>query len=149
MNQPGVGLMYLSGISDNISQIACLSQTHDGIPIGNTTAKIIFTPANKIRLYTCSFTNPIHFSSSIPSLSPQSAIALGETALDATFVPRSNIKGAEINIEYLVKEHQTAVLVYGFDLENEHKGTSWRAFVNAHTGEIEDVINHVYRTKLF
>ncbi|KAF9474444.1 hypothetical protein BDN70DRAFT_924589 [Pholiota conissans] len=110
MDQPGVGLEHQSEIVDSMEKISCVAQTHDGIPVGNTLAEIVFTKC----------------APSVPGLSLQDAIIFGEITLDATLFPSGKPNRGHITIAYCIKPDNTAALVYQFDLWNERKGTGWR-----------------------
>ncbi|KAF9486152.1 hypothetical protein BDN70DRAFT_988164 [Pholiota conissans] len=151
LDQPGTELMYLSGSKNSVwgeyeieneLYTANIGQTHDGISIRNTKAIIVFNSKHRVCYYYCNFLNPTKFAPSAPSLSPESAVALGEAAFDGTLIPSAHTSAIEV--QYYIRADKTASLVYEFSVENEIKHTSFMVVLDAHTGEVVTAANLIY-----
>ncbi|KAJ7900606.1 Fungalysin metallopeptidase-domain-containing protein [Mycena olivaceomarginata] len=133
---------FKSGYSSDIAQYAYIKQQHNNITFANAVANVAFKDG-KVVSFGNSFSKPSSFASSTATISVDAAISAAEKALDGTHnkIPTT--------LEYLVNADNTASLIHVVQVQNQHKGTWYEAFIDAHSGKfissIDLVANAAYR----
>ncbi|KIJ54535.1 hypothetical protein M422DRAFT_240602 [Sphaerobolus stellatus SS14] len=124
-----------SSFDGEAAKHAFFNQKINGIPIANAVANVAINHNNKVVTFGSNFVKPTKVSSSTPSISVASAISIAEEKLLATH------NDHPASLEFFAKDDGSVVLTHVVQvLNNDH----WfEAFVDAHSGEIVNVIDFV------
>ncbi|KAJ7100916.1 hypothetical protein B0H15DRAFT_464602 [Mycena belliarum] len=133
----GASAVYDRGYATDIVTHAYVKQTHDGIPFANAVANVTFNKADKVVAFGSSFVSPSSIAPSTPTVSIEAAIATAEAALGGTHT------GHPATLQYLTMPDGSAALVHVVQVQNDEKGTSYEAFVDAHANVLVSVTDFV------
>lgn len=128
-------LSWRSGYSHSTAEVAYFRQSYDGIEFANSVVNVAFKN-NKAVAFGSSFFTPTKVASKEPTISVESAIKTAESQLEANLFSE-----VEPKLEYLAKEDGSAVLTHVLQVQDESTFNFYEAYVNAHTGEVESVVD--------
>ncbi|KAF9004975.1 hypothetical protein BDZ89DRAFT_1145365 [Hymenopellis radicata] len=129
---------YHAGFDGEVASHAYLRQAHDGVHFANAVANVAMKD-DKIVSYGSSFVSYSSIAPSAPSITLEDAVSIAERMLDGKHTNRGP------SLQYIVKEDHAAVLAHAVHIRNATAGTSYKAFVDAHSGELVSVVDYVSR----
>ncbi|CAE7187139.1 unnamed protein product, partial [Rhizoctonia solani] len=123
-----------SGHSSDMTANEYFRQIINNIPIANAVANVALK-GDRVVSFGTSFVNPKSVAGSTPRLTEINAIANAEAALGGIYNDRP------VLLEYFVKDSHHIVLTYVVEVRNYETHEWHEAFVDAHSGEIVNVIS--------
>ncbi|KAI3613647.1 putative extracellular elastinolytic metalloproteinase precursor [Moniliophthora roreri] len=130
------GIAWQSGWSMHNVSCGYVKQVHDGIPFVNAVGNVMFKDNNAVA-FGNSFidkdtqTAKAKIAPSKPTIDSKDAVAKAESVFDGT-----NTGLPEPSLKYWVRPDGSAALVHAVQVQNESVGTSYEAFIDAHSGEV-------------
>ncbi|KAF8156582.1 Fungalysin metallopeptidase-domain-containing protein [Crassisporium funariophilum] len=136
-------IAFRNGYAGDVSHNTFLTQTHNGIPIANAVANVVFNKQNKVVAFGSSFISPRQSIFQIAIASPVSLITLATAISLAERVLNGKFTGHRPTLEFFAKRDHTLVLTHVIQIKNDTIPTSYEAFVDVQTGELVSVIDYV------
>ncbi|KAH7334549.1 metalloprotease [Rhizoctonia solani] len=123
-----------SGHSSGITVNEYFRQSINNIPIANAVANVALK-GHRVVSFGASFVNPKSVADDTPRLTKEDAIANAEAALGGVY------NNHPVSLEYFAKDSHHVVLTYVVDIRNYETHEWHEAFVDAHSGEIVNVVS--------
>uniref|UniRef100_A0A0W0FV15 Extracellular metalloproteinase n=2 Tax=Moniliophthora roreri TaxID=221103 RepID=A0A0W0FV15_MONRR len=136
LNVSASGLSWKAGYTVNDRQYGYARQEHDGIPFANAVANVVLKNG-RMASFGSSFVDTSNIADSKPTHDLQEAVKNAEDAMSGTH------DGFEPSIEYLARPDGSVALTYVIQVRNDHEGTYYEVFVDAHNGEVLSANNFV------
>ncbi|KAH8828201.1 Fungalysin metallopeptidase-domain-containing protein [Flagelloscypha sp. PMI_526] len=130
-------VQFNKGAEADVSKVAFVKQTANGIPFANAVANVAFSHDDKVTSFGSSFVTPKNIASSTPSVALKDAISTAEKQLEGTY------NQWPATVEYVVKADGSAALAHVVQIQNDATDLWVEAFVDAHSGEVLQVTDFV------
>ncbi|EFI28231.1 metalloprotease [Coprinopsis cinerea okayama7 len=139
---PLANVEYVSGFESDVARHAYLQQLHNGLPVFNAVANIASTEDEVVSFGSSFVADTDKAAPSTPTLEFGDALAKSnvDDLLGVVAGSGTSRSGEDAILGYLSRPDGTLSLVYATDARSEEEW--YRAFVDAHTGELVSVVNY-------